>query len=132
MSDVLHSSRRFLPYGRLLNRLFTLLQLPFNNPVTPKTSPLDSSTLKQMSNLPGSSKRPREDTSFEEEDEEHDEGGNSPRISVDQYEELKNKIEKNSKSIKRNNSHLNKMYNFMKKAFPNCSRSPSPSPLSSP
>ncbi|KAI3819972.1 hypothetical protein L1987_13827 [Smallanthus sonchifolius] len=55
-----------------------------------------------MSNLLGSSKRSREDTSSKEEDEEHDEGGNSPRISVDQYEELKNNIEENTRSTLRN------------------------------
>jgi hypothetical protein len=122
----LPNSRRHLPYGRLLNRLWFHLDLVLNNPTIPKSKPIDKVTLKRMSNLPGS-KRPRKvdsENSTDLEDSPHQtpqgesSGANLDRpITYGEYLDLSKKVEKN-------HSLLKNIFRFLKKAFPDCSSSP--------
>ncbi|KAI3827633.1 hypothetical protein L1987_01713 [Smallanthus sonchifolius] len=123
---------KLLPFGILLTNLFKNIQIELGPPkvLTLKTLSLNSIIGELHLPFPLSSMLSSMDVKkhFEELLKEHTRLLNA---ILDQYEELKNKIEENSSSIKRNNSLLEKMYNFMKKALPNCSRSPFPSPSSS-
>jgi hypothetical protein len=122
----LPNSRRHLPYGRLLNRLWLRLDLVLNNPTIPRSKPLDKVTLKRMTNLPGS-KRPREvdsEASTDLEDSPHQSPqGESSGANLDRPVTYGEYLEP-SKKVDKNHSLLKNIFRFLKKAFSDCSGSP--------